>query len=150
MKLVFGVLDVAYGQPAGRKKAAAISKTTGDVAEILEDKYHVFEHFWQARDDKIVGAMSDDIRDFLEDRLSGARANAVNFTAAESAIGTMFQEFINTKTMDSLGYPGIPTQAAQKGVNHRLKHPYAKDNPARPSFKDTGLYMQSFRAKVEE
>jgi hypothetical protein len=59
----------------------------------------------------------------------------------------MFNEFIDRRGMD--GMPGVPTDAARLGINHRLKHPYAKANPERPSFKDTGTYMQSFTAWVE-
>ena len=40
--------------------------------------------------------------------------------------------------------------AAARGVSHRLKHPYAQKNPARPFAVDTGLYVQSFRAIVRE
>jgi len=50
--------------------------------------------------------------------------------------------------MDQLGYPGIPTGAAEAGVNHRLLHPYAKDNPERPSFIDTGQYQADFKSWV--
>jgi hypothetical protein len=40
--------------------------------------------------------------------------------------------------------------AATAGVNHRKKKPYAKANPARPAFVDTGLYQSAFRAWVEK
>jgi hypothetical protein len=73
----------------------------------------------------------------------------VNFTAAESAIKTEFNKFIDSKAMDGV-QPGVPTAAALAGVNHRLKHPYAKGNPVRPSFKDTGLFEQSMRSWIEE
>ena len=45
---------------------------------------------------------------------------------------------------------GVPTLASLKGVSHVRSHPYAKANPQRPSFVDTGMYRDSFRAWVEE
>jgi hypothetical protein len=124
--------------------------TTGDVAEILEAKYHVYEHFWESHGQEAADAITEAFRDFLNDRLSGSGANAPNYLSAESTIQTAFNKFIDSKEMDGLGYPGIPTGASLKGVNHRLLHPFAKGNPVRPSFKDTGLYEQSFRAWFEE
>lgn len=168
MKLALGIIDIPYhinvpqklrrvgvkvrkgGKPQAFSAAPAGGKSTGDVAEILEEKYHVYEHFYEARQEEIGDAIAGDLQDFLEDRLSGSPANDVNFTGAESTIKTLFQNFIDGREMDRLGFPGIPTQASLNGVNHRLKHPYAKGNPARPSFKDTGTYEQSFIAKIEE
>jgi len=49
------------------------------------------------------------------------------------------------KEVEKLGIPGVPTKAALRGVNHRLKHPYRRRG-ARPSFVDTSLYMSSFKA----
>jgi hypothetical protein len=51
--------------------------------------------------------------------------------------------------IESMGLRGVPTKAALKGINHRLRHPYRKSNPRRPSFVDTGLYVASFRAWME-
>jgi hypothetical protein len=31
----------------GRRKNTEVSQTTGDVAETLENKYHIMEHFYQ-------------------------------------------------------------------------------------------------------
>jgi hypothetical protein len=60
----------------------------------------------------------------------------------------MFNEFIDRRGMDGMELD-VPTTAARLGINHRFLHPYAKANPERPSFKDTGTYMQSFTAWVE-
>lgn len=145
MKLLLGVLDVAYGQ---RGKSTA-TPSTGDVAEILESRYHVMEHFWEAHGQEAADALTQAMADFFADRMAGSGANAPSFLAAEADIQTAFVKFIDSKEMDGLGYPGIPTKASLRGVNHRMKHPYAK-RPPRPSFRDTGLYEASFRAQVEE
>jgi hypothetical protein len=55
----------------------------------------------------------------------------------------MFSNFLALQEVEKLGIPGVPTQAALKGISHRLKHPYRKSNPRRPSFVDTGEYMRS-------
>lgn len=139
-RLILGVVDVAY---SGK------GKTTGEVAQILEDKYHLMEHFFELHGQEIADAATESLKDFFEDQLAGSRRNYVSFKDAESTIETMFRKMIDSRELDSLGYPGIPTKAAQRGVSHRRAHPYAKRGP-RPSFFDTGLYEQSFKAHIEE
>lgn len=160
-KLHLGVMDLPYAAPqrtrlasSGRgrnKKLRPIkipvaSQTTGDVAEILEAKYHVMEVFWEQHGGRIADALTQDMSDFLDDVAAGSGRNAPTFTAAESVAKTEFVKFIDTKEMDRLGIPGVPTEASLRGVNHRFLHPYAKSNPVRPSLKDTGTYEDSFTA----
>ena len=125
-------------------------KSTGDVAEILEDKYHIFEHFWQLHQEAIVGGMSTAIVGSFESVMMGSAPPSDPHAAAMTDIQKMFNVFLDQREMDSLGYPGIPTAASLAGVNHRLKHPYRKANRARPSFVDTGLLENSMRAWVTE
>ena len=127
----------------------AAGKTTGDVAEFLEAKYHVMQHFWDKCGSEVCDALTQDMLDAFADRVSGRNIAAPDFTAATSKMHQMFNEFIDRREMDGAPGPRVPTTAARLGINHRLKHPYAKANPERPSFKDTGTYMQSFTAWVE-
>jgi hypothetical protein len=60
-----------------------------------------------------------------------------------------FRDFISLREVERVGIPGVPTKAALRGISHRLLHPYARSNQRRPSFRDTGLYMNSFRAWVD-
>jgi hypothetical protein len=147
-KLHFGVLDIPYTEAPekGSKKAASGTQTTGDVATWLEDKYHVLEIFYNQHQEEIVGALENGLAGSLENMMLGAPVNANIFGTAESEITTLFRKFIESKEMDHLGYPGVPTKASLKGVNHRLK---LKKGPVRPSFRDTGLYEASMRAWVE-
>jgi hypothetical protein len=167
MKLNLGVIDVPYSAllPVKGKKlrssASVINKfkkvvkplspaagtTTGDVAEILEAKYHVMQYFWDTHGQEGCDALVEDMMDAFADRASGRNIDAPDFTAATSKMHQMFNEFIDRRGMD--GMPGVPTMAARIGINHRFLHPYAKANPERPSFKDTGLYMGAFTAWVE-
>lgn len=139
--LHLGVIDVPY---------EADKKSTGDVAEILEAEYHIMETFFHAEEPAIIAALEQSIGDSLEDLLSRGRPGANSLAAAEQDIQTAFMKFIDSEEMAAIGVAGVPTLAALRGINHRLKHPYAKGNPRRPSFKDTGTFEQSFRAWLTE
>lgn len=126
--------------------------TTGDVAEILEAKYHPMEIFAELHmEDVIVPALMNSVEGAIETLLMGGQGNAEvsPFSGAMPVIETAFRTFLDNREMEALGYPGVPTAAAIRGVNHRLKHPYAKGNSRRPSFIDTGTYQGAFRAWVD-
>lgn len=142
MKLHLGVLDVPYADGKA---------TTGDVATILEHNYNVMGVFVEeVGADAISAAFEQAAQDAIADLLSGAPAASLNLTlAATGEIEDAFRIFIDQKEMDGV-VPGVPTAASLKGVNHRLKRPYTKSNPVRPSFRDTGLYEASFKAWTED
>lgn len=157
MKLVLGVLDVAYSDAS-----AGGATTTGEVATILEDRYHVMTTFYDSRQEKIADWLAGSVADAIENLVATGRNVAPTFEA-EQQIETEFREFLSrnemasmlaTLTPSELAYftdsTGGFTGAASRGVNHRMKHPYAKANKARPAFIDTGLYQASFRAWIEE
>jgi len=138
------------GKPVASSVSASGAQTTGDVADILEAKYHVMEIFYEENQQVIANAIGEAITDAMDMIMDRGEIPASIFPA--EGIGDIqesFTRFINERIMDGI-QPGVPTKAAQKGVNHRLAHPYAKGNPERPSFKDTGEYMQSFRAWIDE
>lgn len=152
--LHLGVVDVPYAhnpelKPKQRKKRSASTMTTGDVADILEAKYHVMRIFFETHKADIAKDLESSLEGALENLLLGAPLGANAFAAAEGDVEKRFKDFLTNREMEGLGYPGVPTQAALDGVNHRLKHPYRKSNPRRPSFVDTGLYENSFRAWVD-
>lgn len=161
MRLHLGVIDVPYQTgPTLRPSRAArrpgsnvppnVGQTTGDVAEILEDHYHVMEFFYEdLGPDVIVKALEQSMENALADIQAGGPPTLNLTQDGEEEIRTAFQIFIDQEEMDNIA-PGVPTAASIRGVNHRLAHPYAKGNPSRPSFKDTGLYQQSFRAWTTE
>lgn len=157
-----GVVDIPYSDvretpaqqrkrvKAGRKAPAAApgAMTTGDVAEILEAKYHVMEIFAEETKVDIAKALETSLAGAMEAVLQGAGNGPPPYAEAESAIKARFDEFITLKEMDALGYPGVPTQASLDGVSHRFAHPYAKRG-SRPSFVDTGLYLASMIAEID-
>lgn len=139
--LHLGVTEVPYAHGG---------KSTGDVAEILEAKYHLFEAFWQLHQEQIVAEVTEAITGAFESVVRGAPPPADPHAAAMTKVQQLFNVFLDQKEMDTLGYPGVPTAASLAGVNHRLKHPYRKSNKPRPSFVDTGLLENSMRAWVTE
>lgn len=137
---------------SGNVERSTSTVTTGDVAEILEEEYHVMEVFFEAT--------QTDIGDYLAESLAGALETVLQqrpgslgpdpYKAAEAPIKERFDDFIANGEIEALGIKGVPTKAAIDGVNHRLKRPYAKSNPRRPSFVDTGLYLASFAAEIAD
>lgn len=166
--LHLGVIDVPYveREPPARRKARlaknakrplpsklrhpdAAFKTTGDVATILESKYGVMEAFFDNHEVEIVGDLTESLAGALEDVVSGAPvADRDPFAEGTSKIEEKFKAFLSSREAERVGIDGTPTRAARRGVNHRFKHPYAKSNPRRPSFIDTGLYQASMKAWV--
>ena len=135
--------------PTTKVNGPSGSETTGDVAEILEDQYTVMECFWTKHGDEIKALMEDDMVASLQAMMDGNPVGDVPFAEAMSRAERLFADFLNTSEMLEVLGSGPGTGAARRGVNHRFKHPYAKGNPSRPPFIDTGLYQASFRAWVE-
>lgn len=164
LTLNLGVIDLPYANPPKRTrtpkakkgkankpiklKAASGTQTTGDVAEYLEKDYGVMQTFYDAKEEQIAKAFESSVASALENLMLGSPAIGNPFAEAQDEIEAMFKHFLSSQEVEHAGIPGVPTQAAQNGVNHRLKHPYAKGNPRRPSFIDTGLYMANFKAWV--
>src|SRR5580692_1119246 len=147
--LVLGVLDVAYSDSHGIRKGE--TTTTGDVAEILEERYHVMQTFYQARKEKIASFLADTMASALQDICNGQRVKNPSY-GAEQRIEAEFRSFLDANEMQKLAIAltGVAlSAAAARGVNHRKKNPYAKKNKERPAFVDTGLYRSSFRAQLK-
>lgn len=163
MKLELGVIDLPYADPAPKPRKAPRrpgrrprkrrqdgdrgSKSTGDVAEILEAKYHIMEHFVQLHGGDISRALENSLQGALESILLGAPTTIDAFGTGTSQIEDDFKNMLSLKELEGIGYPGIPTEAAKKGVSHRFKRPYVR-RARRRSFIDTGLYQSSFKAWV--
>lgn len=166
MILNLGVVDFPYVAPPAARKAPKDPArrrprphkshegkygniTTGDVALILESRYHVMELFWELHGDEIGEDMVNSVSGALETFLMGGPADVDVAGTATSSIEHRFRQMLSLRELDSVGYPGIPTAAAEAGVSHRHKSGFTKNRTPRPSFLDTGLYSASFRAWVE-
>lgn len=157
--LVFGVLEVAYSDAHNPNNPKAGVTTTGDVAEILEKRYHVMQTFFDLRKGRIAEYIADGMATAIQNLVAGrptigsaerlGTGNAM-YDAAQR-IEHEFRSFLDANEMQkiSIALYGTPVSAAAaRGVNHRKKRPYVKKNRARPAFVDTGLYRASFRALV--
>jgi hypothetical protein len=171
MKLIFGVEDVPYMNPpsGGRVKKASRARktpglsmkpikppsqgnprpvvTTAKVAQWLEDRYHIMELFYEENVDMINEAIHNSLVSVLRNLHAGSPAsNTVGLGDATETIQQRFREFITLQEVELLGIPGVPTRRALEGRSLRFKN---KRGPRRPSFYDTGLYIQSFRVWTE-
>jgi hypothetical protein len=154
--LHLGVIDLPYrhvgkgyrGRGKNRKPVKSVgAKSTFDIAEILEARYHVMEVFFQLHSDEIVQKLIDSYEGATESILMNQTLALDPSATAMDEIRVMFNKFLDMKEMDGT-QPGVPTEASLRGVSHRFAHPYARRG-ARPSFIDTGLYESSFRAWVD-
>lgn len=160
IRLHLGVSDIPYGsayqaatsrrpgpQPGPAQQAAMQRQTTGDVAVLLEARYHIMEKYYELRKEFVKQIIVQAMHDKLE-RIHMGQASGSSALLTPNDLGDIrqdFQDMLDRRAFDNV-INGVPTRAAKMGVNHRLKHPYAKSNPARPSFIDTGLYQTNFRA----
>lgn len=150
VKLHMGVTELPYSHTEntgkvkkGRNKGNPYASTTGAVAEILEDKYHVLENFWNAHQPEIVAAIEDGLEGAFESLLMGATAISNPLAEGAGQVEKLFQTFLDSGEIERMGVPGVPTQASLERRSLRFK---SKKNPrSRPSFIDTGLYESSFR-----
>jgi hypothetical protein len=142
LTLHLGVLVQPYRSP--NKKVTGV--TTGDVAEWLEGRYRIMEAFYRVHRADVEKAIENSLGGAMESLLMGRAVDP--WGSAMQTIQQEFRDFISSKEAESVGIPNTPTHAALMGYSHRRKHPYARE-PRRPSFRDTGLYMASFRSWVD-
>ncbi len=128
MKLVMGVVDVAYSDAN-----SGGATTTGEVAQILEDKYHVMETFLVTREEKIAEWLADSMGNAIADLVSGGRPNRDPFHDAMKDIEAEFRSFLDANEMahlvaglsegESAAFDWSRTfnSAANQGVSHRFK-----------------------------
>lgn len=162
MKLILGVVDIPYTDSGKVPSAAAMARarasqkapkgggsaqTTGDVATILEAKYHVMETFYERHEEEVAAAMEGALAGELENILAGSPPRNDPYGSATSAIEAGFRAFLDRDEMAEAGIPGVPTRASRSGVNRRMKS--GRGGP-RPSFIDSGLYQASMVSWVEE
>ena len=139
--LNLGVMVIPYRNATDK----AESVTTGDVAQWLERRYRIMEVFVRVHHKVIENALAGSVEGALEALIMKRRIKP--FARGTAVIETRFKRFISSREVERVGIPGTPTHAALMGFSHRRKHPYAR-GPRRPSFRDTGLYMSSFKAWV--
>ena len=148
MILHLGVIDVPY---------ATEGTSTGDVAEILEKQYSVMGNFADLHADEIQELVEISFAEAVENVLAGMPAQiAKPMNQAADDIKNLFTTYLNDEEIAGTGQDGVPTQAALDGVRTSLKMKKEIKNiktyrsrvrgTRRPSFVDTGMYRNSFKA----
>ena len=164
-KLHLGVEDVAYSDPDAKG-----ATTTGQVAEILEDKYHVMRVFTELHGQEIADALAKDMANSLDAMLNNERISKVPLAGAMAQIESAFRDYLSADEWQKT--TGQAIAAAQNGVSHRFKSIRTgktvrassiasgktsgadvtivrkKSRGPRPAFIDTGLYAASFKAEI--
>lgn len=138
LTLHLGVIVQPYR--SWNKKKMAV--TTGDVATWLEKRYAIMEVFSRVHQKDIAQAVENSLGGAIDSLVMGRAIDP--WGAATQKIQSEFKDFIASQEAERVGIPGTPTLAALMGINHRKKHPHT--GIRRPSFLDTGMYMNSFRA----
>lgn len=135
MKISLGVMEIPYADDG---------KNTGEVAEILEGKFHVMQIFADKNLDKIAGYIEDGIAGALESVAAGAPENFNVFGSAMENITDRFHEYIDNEEH------GILTKEKKYGTQKagaRKKRQYRKATN-KTTFVDSGLYRNNFVAWV--
>lgn len=133
--LSLGVTDVAYSDPDAKGAV-----TTGEVAEFLEQKYHVIETFYELHKQQISDELGSAVAERIESLLQGNPGTSSDL--AVDGIDEMFRKYLDAGEWEAVS--GQMVMAARTGVSHRKKK--KKREGARPAFIDTGLYQASFRS----
>lgn len=132
---------------AGKRRRVTAPKTTVEVMEILEAKYGVIDAFYTSKKPVIDKICLRYLKADLDHQMRGGDASKNPLAGAMVEIEELFVKFIEKRQVEKLGIPGVPTQAALQGVQH--KRGRKTFGARRPSFDDTGLYKNSFRAWVD-
>ncbi|WP_455387437.1 hypothetical protein [Petrachloros mirabilis] len=136
--LHLGVMDVAYSDPEVKG-----SVSTGEVAEFLENKYHVMEVFFELYQKKIAEQLSEAMAERIESMVQGnTNLDMKNFDVG--TIERMFRQYLSADEWQKIS--GQQIKAARLGISHRKKQ--KKREGPRPAFIDTGLYQQTFKSWV--
>lgn len=162
LTLHLGVVDVAYSDIDAKG-----ANTTGEVARILEDKYHIMRIFSEENWALIEAAVTDALEGEMETARTKNRKLSLSNLYTQK-IDQRFREFLSNREIEPI-FP-FEIQAAKEGISHRFKDArnrnvslrailkgqaqsykkvLAMKRASRPAFIDTGLYQQSFISWID-
>jgi hypothetical protein len=142
-KLVYGVLDIPYGEAYVKDTG----QTVPEVAGYLEDKYHIFETFHEAHEEEVLNPIKATLAALLVDSIMGRPVNLkASVKQSSGHIRPLFHDFLDNQEMD--GFSGVPTELSLKGVTHRRKKKKITGSP-RPSFENSLFYRNAMRSWLE-
>lgn len=138
--------DVKRAARAYQASADEGPSTTATVAQALEDKYHLFQVFYDQHADDIANAAIHSLEGALENVYLGAPLGDP-FSEMGDEVAAGFRQWLLQGEIESLGIEGVPTKAALERRSGRFK---SGVGPAeRPSFISTGTFELSMRAWVD-
>lgn len=140
MKLNLGVIDEAYSAGNG-------VQTTGKVARILEDNYHVMEKFYELHGEAVSKAVSDAVGGAIESMLRGGE-QVVGPALDVSRIKAQFMSYLDSGEWEKAS--GQRIKAAHN--RHTVHHNDGSTEQSRRSdkaFVRTGQYENAFIAWIE-
>ena len=120
--------------------------TTVSVAQALQDRYHLFDVFYEQNENDIAGAVIHSLEGALEDLYAGAPAHDP-FAEAGGEIEQGFRQWLLIGAIEELGIEGVPTKASIERKSSRFKGGIGPSE--RPSFVDTGTLELSLKAWIE-
>ena len=132
--------------PPARASGVRETVTTVQVAQWLENKYHIIELFYEENQEFIVDKLTKSLQGVLENLMMGQPTHLARDPLSKGAaneIQDRFRKFVTLGEVERLGIPGVPTKAALGGRSLRFKSKKGKGR--RMSFYDTGTYIKSFR-----
>lgn len=135
VKISLGVVELPYAEGG---------KTTGDVAEILENKFGIMEKFAERNIEHIADFVADGILGAIESRFAGAPETFDVFAGAMAKVEDKFHKYIDREEH------GIHTKAKDKPLAGARKKRQYRRVSAKTTFVDTGLYRNNFKAWVKE
>lgn len=138
MKLDLGVIDEAYSAGEG-------TKTTAQVARILESKYHVMETFYELHAESIQKALADAVGGAVTSMMVDG---VPRFDLKISKIKQAFTNYLDSGEWERVSGQYIAAAHNRHMIHHNdgSKEQSRRSNRA---FIRTGMYLQTFLAWLD-
>lgn len=137
--LHLGVVDVGYTDDQG-------ATTTGDVAQYLEDRYHIMRSFVELNEHFIARQLVDQVAGAIESIAQGNRLPQLNWKPSMAKVEERFRDFIAAGELQAM----LPAsqQVSEDTLKTSSRTKTQKIQKPRQAFVDTGLFVASFRCWV--
>ncbi|HSY75450.1 MAG TPA: hypothetical protein VK890_01260 [Bacteroidia bacterium] len=135
-----------------RKRGFRSTMTADKLANILEAKYNIVHTFSEVHDEDIRDIINNGFKEVAErmilERKGHSKASLKNLMkSATRQVEELFKAFLDNEEMNGR-VEGVPSKAATKGkLGGRGR--ITRSGIARPTFVNTGIYKNSFRAWIK-
>ena len=138
------MLKLHLGEDESETYGDKANTTPGTVGSILEAKYGLYSAFFDYCSSEITGYLEEAMAKRLDSLLSRDDLSRAILEEVGTRIEDRFRWFLTSYEAESLGLPNTPTGAAMAGTGRKPVH------RRRPSFVDTDLLKDAFRAWITE